>query len=68
MIIITILPMSDVNLSTDSALTLYSRPRSLRRTVALRRMVRETQISVDDLVYPLFVISSEGQKVEIGSI
>ena len=35
-----------------------SRPRRLRRTAALRRLVAETRLSVDDLVAPLFV--SEG--------
>src|SRR5436309_4816009 len=32
-----------------------SRPRRLRRTPAIRRLVRETTLSVDDLVAPLFV-------------
>ena len=32
-----------------------SRPRRLRRTAALRRLVAETRLSVDDLVAPLFV-------------
>lgn len=32
------------------------RPRRLRRTETLRRMVRETRLSVDQLVLPLFVI------------
>lgn len=31
------------------------RPRRLRSTPTLRRMVRETSLSVDDLIYPLFV-------------
>ena len=31
------------------------RPRRLRRTAAMRRLVAETRISVDDLVAPLFV-------------
>jgi porphobilinogen synthase len=31
------------------------RPRRLRRTAALRRLVAETRLSVDDLVAPLFV-------------
>lgn len=44
------------------------RPRRLRRTPALRRMVRETQLSVNDLIYPLFVMAGEGEKVEIGSM
>jgi porphobilinogen synthase len=31
------------------------RPRRLRRTAALRRLVAETRVSVDDLIAPLFV-------------
>mgnify|MGYP006117508833 FL=1 len=34
---------------------LVSRPRRLRRTAAMRRLVAETRLSVDDLVAPLFV-------------
>ncbi len=32
------------------------RPRRFRRTENLRRMVRETVLTVDQLVYPLFVL------------
>ncbi|HIJ68280.1 MAG TPA: porphobilinogen synthase, partial [Deltaproteobacteria bacterium] len=32
------------------------RPRRFRRTENLRRMVRETRLSVDQLIYPLFVV------------
>jgi porphobilinogen synthase len=34
------------------------RPRRLRRTEALRRLVRETRLSPQDLIYPLFVSES----------
>jgi porphobilinogen synthase len=37
------------------------RPRRLRRNEGIRRMVRETILSVDDLIYPLFVAA--GRKV-----
>lgn len=64
--------MSSETLATDisssSILSITTRPRRLRRTPALRRMVRETQLSVDDLIYPLFVIEGEEQKVEISSM
>ncbi len=39
---------------------LIQRPRRLRRTPALRRMVRETTLSVDHLVAPLFVAAGSG--------
>ncbi len=32
-----------------------SRPRRLRRTAALRELVRETRIAASDLVYPMFI-------------
>jgi porphobilinogen synthase len=35
------------------------RPRRLRRTGALRDLVRETTLAADDLVYPLFVVPGE---------
>ncbi len=36
------------------------RPRRLRRTDALRRMVRETRLSTDHLMMPYFVVPGEG--------
>ncbi len=44
------------------------RPRRRRSTQALRRMVRETSLGVDDLIYPVFVMEGTGQKVEISSM
>jgi len=49
-------------------LNLSQRPRRLRQNATLRRMVRETTLSVDDLIYPMFVMEGEGQKVEIPSM
>jgi len=45
-----------------------SRGRRLRRTAALRRMVRETRLSVDDLIYPMFSTVGKGVKRPIGSM
>jgi porphobilinogen synthase len=39
---------------------LIQRPRRLRRTPALRRMVRETTLSVDHLIAPLFIAAGSG--------
>jgi porphobilinogen synthase len=44
---------------------MIKRPRRIRRNAAIRRMVRETNISVDDLIYPLFVKHGEGEKEPI---
>jgi len=44
------------------------RPRRLRQNDAFRRMIRETKLSVDDLILPLFVISGKGVKNPIDSM
>lgn len=44
------------------------RPRRLRKNANFRRMIRETKLSVDDLVYPLFVISGRNVKKPINSM
>ncbi|NJN61849.1 MAG: porphobilinogen synthase [Coleofasciculaceae cyanobacterium RL_1_1] len=49
-------------------LFLTQRPRRLRRTDALRRMVQETTLSVNDLIYPMFVMEGENEKVEVASM
>jgi porphobilinogen synthase len=44
------------------------RPRRLRRTAAFRRMIRETRLSVDDLILPLFAMEGRGVKNPIPSM
>ena len=44
------------------------RARRLRRTAAIREMVRETALRTGDLIYPLFVRPGEGIKGEIASM
>lgn len=44
------------------------RPRRLRRTPAIRDMVRETSVSVKDLIFPLFVKHGKGIKDPIRSM
>ncbi len=41
------------------------RPRRLRRNEGIRRMVRETKLSVDDLIYPLFAAAGRKIRKEI---
>ena len=47
---------------------LTHRPRRLRRTDSLRRMVRETQLRPEHLVLPLFVVDGEGVRQPIDSM
>ncbi|MBI3608230.1 MAG: porphobilinogen synthase [Nitrospirae bacterium] len=44
------------------------RPRRLRRREVFRRMVRETVVSVNDLIYPLFAVHGAGVSQEISSM
>ncbi|PKH51445.1 porphobilinogen synthase [Tenacibaculum sp. Bg11-29] len=44
------------------------RTRRLRKTEGIRRLVRETKLSVDDFVYPLFIEEGENIKTEISSM
>lgn len=44
------------------------RPRRLRRSETLRRMVRETRVSRDDLVLPLFAVEGSGVREPVSSM
>lgn len=44
------------------------RPRRLRVSEAMRRMVGETELSVSDLIYPVFVMPGDGRREEIASM
>jgi porphobilinogen synthase len=44
------------------------RPRRLRKNENFRRLLRETALSVNDLVYPLFVVEGKGVKKPINSM
>ena len=52
----------------DETLDLRRRPRRLRRSAAIRGMVRETRLSPEGLVYPLFVCEGEGVRREVPSM
>lgn len=49
-------------------MNLIERPRRLRRNETIRALVRETTLTPDDLVYPLFVCEGEGVRREIGAM
>lgn len=44
------------------------RTRRLRKTEGIRRLVRETKLSVDDFIYPLFIEQGTGIETEIPSM
>ncbi|NEZ68272.1 hypothetical protein D0962_37030 [Leptolyngbyaceae cyanobacterium CCMR0082] len=52
----------------DNILAKVYRPRRLRHTEALRRMVQETVLTAADLIYPLFIMEGKGQKEAVPSM
>lgn len=46
----------------------YFRARRIRGSEAFRRMVRETSLSIDDLVYPMFSAFGSGIRKEVSSM
>src|SRR5438309_1306393 len=53
---------------TPTALTMTRRLRRLRRTPAMRALVRETRLSPDMFMLPLFVCEGEGVRREVASM
>lgn len=45
-----------------------NRTRRLRKSENIRRLVRQTKLSIDDLVYPLFIEEGEGIETEISAM
>ena len=55
-------------MSSDSARFPIRRPRRLRGHAGLRGLVREHRLTVDDLIYPLFVYHGRDVRREIPSM
>ncbi len=47
---------------------LFHRPRRLRRTDWSRRLVQEHQLSVNDLIYPVFLLEGKNRQEEVQSM
>jgi porphobilinogen synthase len=60
--------MNDNILTSELTASLISRPRRLRRTVAIRDLVRETHLNLDGFIYPLFVVPGERVRNEVTSM
>src|SRR4249919_3101219 len=60
--------MAHIDTHTAQTLTLTRRLRRLRRTETMRALVRETRLSPDMFVLPLFVCEGEGIRREIPSM
>ena len=47
---------------------MFNRTRRLRRNENIRSLVRETELSVNDFVYPIFIEEGENIETEIVSM
>src|SRR5687767_12521394 len=47
---------------------LSRRPRRNRKSEAVRAMVQETQVTTNDLIFPLFLLEGTSKKVEVKSM
>jgi len=56
------------NLDTGKGLFPAARMRRMRRDDFSRRLMRESRLSVDDLIYPMFVLEGKGQREGIPSM
>ena len=54
--------------TTAAKLALTRRPRRLRRTEAIRSLVRETRLTPDCFIYPLFIVEGSGVRREVPSM
>jgi len=54
--------------TTTAKLALTRRPRRLRRTETIRSLVRETRLTPDCFIYPLFVCEGEGVRRAVPSM
>jgi porphobilinogen synthase len=64
----TPIPSSHPEVAHRAQLDLTHRPRRLRRSSELRALVRETRLSPDMFLYPLFLCTGEGQRREVSSM
>ena len=53
---------------TATRLTLARRPRRLRRTETIRSLVRETHLTPDCLILPLFIVEGQGIRRDVASM
>ncbi|MEZ5786152.1 MAG: porphobilinogen synthase [Xanthobacteraceae bacterium] len=61
-------PIADEAPATGQRLDLTHRPRRNRRAEWARRMVRETALTTDDLIWPIFLVDGKRTRVSVASM
>jgi porphobilinogen synthase len=49
-------------------MSILRRPRRNRKSEAIRTLVEETNVTVDDFIFPLFLLEGTGKKIEVASM
>ena len=57
-----------MNVKSEIGSFLKSRPRRLRTDDFSRRLMRESTLTTDDLIYPMFIIEGNNQRTAIDSM
>jgi len=60
-------PPTDIK-PPEAKLDLRHRPRRLRSSDWIRRLVRENDVSVNDLIWPIFIIDGDNRREAVGSM
>ena len=60
--------MQNFNAFSTTPLFPTARPRRLRQTNSLRRLVRQTIVSPADFIYPMFIVHGQGVRREVPSM
>ncbi len=47
---------------------MFQRPRRNRKSSAIRSLVEETKLTMDDFIYPMFVVEGENKQIEVASM
>jgi len=63
-----LVPVESERPGTQRQLELTTRPRRNRHAEWARRMVRETVLTTDDLIWPLFLVAGEGTRIPVESM
>ena len=60
--------MLSVTTNNRTFINMHIRPRRNRKSATVRNMVRETRLSTDNFIFPLFLLESSTAAIEVSSM
>jgi porphobilinogen synthase len=64
----SVVSFGKINKPTMTSPPLFQRPRRNRKSAAIRALVEETQVTVNDLIFPMFLIEGQNRRSEVPSM